>query len=147
MTKDIREIRRRAHLSQQQLAERSGVAQPNIAAYETGRRIPSEAMVNRLTLAARPLPHEALAAHRSELLGLAESFGLTNLRVFGSVARGNDGPGSDLDLLATRAPDVGLLSIAMFSEEASKLLGVEVDVVTDGGLSSDHEIMRTAVLA
>lgn len=76
---------------------------------------------------------------------LARDFGLSNVRIFGSTARGTDRPGSDLDLLVTRHAGVGLLTIAAFSEAASELLGVEVDVVTDGGLAEDHEILRTAV--
>ncbi|MGO3088224.1 MAG: nucleotidyltransferase family protein [Galactobacter sp.] len=102
-------------------------------------------MVERLTRAARPLPHEALAAHRDELERLAAGFGLRNIRVFGSSARGTDGPESDLDLLVTRSKPVGLLTIAAFTEAAEELLGVGVDVVTDGGLRADHEILLTAV--
>ncbi|MBN9613351.1 MAG: helix-turn-helix domain-containing protein, partial [Actinobacteria bacterium] len=134
-------------LSQAELARRSGVAQPNIAAYETGRRTPSVAMVARLRAAARPLPHESFAAHAEELLALAEHYGFSNLRVFGSAARRADRPGSDLDLLVTRPPGAGLLTVAAFAAAAGDLLGVEVDVVTDGGLSPDHEISTTAIAA
>ncbi|NNG39101.1 helix-turn-helix domain-containing protein [Flexivirga sp. ID2601S] len=145
MTNVVRRLREAAGLSQAELAARSGVAQPNIAAYEAGRRSASAAMLERLHRAARPLPHEALAAHRRELVTLAESFGLTNLRVFGSVVRGTDGPGSDLDILVARSPGVGLMALAEFTERATELLGVEVDVVTDGGLRADHELLTTAV--
>ncbi|MDE9364121.1 nucleotidyltransferase domain-containing protein [Luteipulveratus sp. YIM 133132] len=141
----VRDLRLAAGLSQGELAERSGVAQPNIAAYEAGRRRASAAMVERLRAAARPLPHDALAAHRDELLNLACAHGLSGVRVFGSAARGTDGPGSDLDLLVTRSPGVGLLSLAAFAERAGEMLGVEVDVVTDGGLRAEHEILATAV--
>lgn len=58
---------------------------------------------------------------------------------------GADSPGSDLDLLITRADGIGLLTLAAFAEEASELLGVEVDVVSDGGLPEGHEILATAV--
>lgn len=145
MTNGVRELREAGGLSQSDLAERSGVAQPNIAAYEAGRRRASAAMLERLREAARPLPHDALAVHRDELIALAGVHGLSNVRVFGSVASGTDRPGSDLDLLATRAPGTGLLTLAAFTELASELLGVEVDVVTDGGLHADHEILTTAV--
>lgn len=142
---DVRALRQAAGLSQHELAARSGVAQPNIAAYETGRRRPSAQTMDRIRRAVRPLPHDALAAHRAELVELAGRYGLSNIRVFGSVMRGTDRPGSDLDVLVTRADGVGLLRLAAFAEEASELLGVEVDVVTDGGLSADHEILTTAV--
>ena len=145
MVNAVRALREKAGLSQAELAERSGVAQPNIAAYEAGRRRASPEMVERLRTAARPLPRAALAAHREELIALAHTFGLSNVRVFGSAMRGADAPGSDLDILVTRSPGVGLLALAAFAERAGDLLGVDVDVVTDGGLRADHEILQTAV--
>lgn len=138
-------MREEAGLSQIELAARSGVAQPNIAAYESGKRRGSAQTLERLRLAARPIPHEVLGAKRRQLGELARDFGFSNLRVFGSAMRGTDGPGSDLDLLVARPDGVGLLTIAAFAEAASELLGVEVDVVTDGGFSEDHEIIATAV--
>ncbi len=145
MANQVRELRRAAGLSQTELARRSGVAQSNIAAYETGRRQASASMIERLQDAARPLPHDALAAHRRELEDLAAEFGLRNLRVFGSAARGADQPGSDLDLLVSRDRGVGLLTMAGFAEAAEDLLNVAVDVVSDGGFPADHEILTTAV--
>lgn len=145
MTNAVRELRAAAGLSQQELARRSGVAQPNIAAYETGRRRASAAMLERLQAAARLVPHAALAAHRDELVALAGKHGFTNVRVFGSAVRHTDGPDSDLDILVTRSPGTGLLTVATFAAEASDLLGVEVDVVTDGGLRPDHEILTSAI--
>jgi len=147
MSDTLRELRERAGLSQSQLAVRSGVAQPNIAAYESGRRNPSAAMVARLRAAVRPLPREALAQHRGELKELAGHYGLSNVRVFGSVMLGTDTEQSDLDILVTRAANVGLLTIAEFASEAEQLLGVPVDVVTDGGLPADHPILLSAVAA
>lgn len=143
----MRELRERAGLSQAQLAQRSGVAQPNIAAYESGRRNASAAMVDRLRSAMRLLPHEALEQHRDELKELAAEYGLSNVRVFGSAGEGTDTAQSDLDLLVTRSPDVGLLTIAEFTFAAERLLGIPVDVVTDGGLPADHPILRSAVVA
>lgn len=145
MTNPVRALREAAGLSQAELARRSGVAQPNVAAYEAGRRIASAEMLERLRAATRPLPHDALAARRTDLVSLAGRYGLRNVRVFGSAARLTDSPGSDLDILVTRSPGTGLLAIAAFAAEASALLGVEVDVVTDGGLRADHEILATAV--
>ncbi|MBN8425098.1 helix-turn-helix domain-containing protein [Microbacterium esteraromaticum] len=147
MGESLRELRERAGLSQAQLAARSGVAQPNIAAYESGRRHPSAAMVDRLQAAMRPLPREALERHRDELKDLASEFGLSNIRVFGSVGQGTDTTESDLDILVTRSPNIGLLAIAEFTIAAEELLGVPVDVVTDGGLPMDHPIRQSAVAA
>lgn len=95
----------------------------------------------------QPLPHEALEQHRDELKELAAGYGLSNVRVFGSAGRGTDTTQSDLDLLVSRAPNVGLLTIAEFAFAAEQLLGVAVDVVTDGGLPADHPILRSAVAA
>lgn len=138
-------MRRSAGLSQQELAERSGVAQPNIAAYESGRRKPSAEMVERLRKAARPLPHVLISKHRDELVALAAEHGLTNVRLFGSVQRGDDGPDSDVDLLVTVRPKTGLLTLAAFARRAEALLGVPVDVVSEGGLRPEHKILATAV--
>ncbi|GAA3015012.1 nucleotidyltransferase [Microbacterium aurantiacum] len=104
-------------------------------------------MVERLRSALRPFPREALEQHRDELKRLAEEYGLSNVRVFGSAVAGADTVESDLDLLVTRAPRVGLLAIAEFATAAERLLGVPVDVVTDGALPADHPILRSAVAA
>lgn len=145
MANEVRELREAAGLSQEELSLRSGVAQPNIAAYESGWQRASAAMIERLRGAARPLPSEALARHRDELVALAHQFGLSNLRVFGSSARGADHPGSDLGLLVTRSEGLGLLTLVAFTESANELLGVDVDVVTAGALASDHEILEAAI--
>lgn len=141
----MREIREAAGLTQTELARRSGIAQPNIAAFETGRRKVSAETMQRIRTAAKPMPHDALAKHRNDLVALAAKHGLSNVRVFGSAARREDQPGSDLDILVTRSPGTGLLTIAAFGAEASDLLGVEVDVVADGGLQAGHDILTTAV--
>lgn len=104
-------------------------------------------MIGRLQSAMRPLPHEALEQHRDELKELAADYGLSNVRVFGSAGRGTDTAQSDLDILVSRAPNVGLLTIAEFASAAEQLLGVPVDVVTDGGLPADHPIRQSAVAA
>lgn len=95
----------------------------------------------------RPLPHEALERHRDELKELAAEYRLSNVRVFGSAVQGTDTSQSDLDILVTRSANVGLLTIAEFAFAAEQLLGVPVDVVTDGGLPADHPILRSAVAA
>jgi uncharacterized protein len=138
----IRAARERAGLTQAELAEVSGVARPNIAAYESGTRKPSPAMVRRLLEAAKPRPSATLAAHRDEVRRLADDFGITNPRVFGSVARGDDLPGSDLDLLVTVPRGRGLLALVGFAHAVEDLLGVHVDVVSEGGLGESHAGIR-----
>jgi predicted nucleotidyltransferase len=54
-----------------------------------------------------PLGH-LLARHRDEVLEIAHAYGASNVRVFGSTARGDDTADSDIDLLVDLAPSVGL---------------------------------------
>ncbi|MFL1595476.1 XRE family transcriptional regulator [Rhodococcus ruber] len=89
-------------LSQRELAERSGIKQPLIAAIETGRRQPSEPARSALTAALPVRPSEALAARHGEVRELFAEAGLPNPRVFGSVARGDDDFASDIGLFALR---------------------------------------------
>jgi predicted nucleotidyltransferase len=76
---------------------------------------------------------ELLHAKRKEILALAERYGAYNVRVFGSVARGEAGPTSDVDLLVDLRPDVGLEYIALW-QDLQDLLGRDVDLVTEQAL-------------
>ncbi len=64
---------------------------------------------------------------------LLRQYGATNLRLFGSVARGDAHEGSDLDLLVDLSAGAGneLLRVAGLAEELSNLLGIRVDVVAE----------------
>lgn len=137
-------MRRAAGLSQRELAARSGVAQPNIAAYESGRRHPSAHMLERLQSALRPRPSVAAAAHRAELLAILARHRMSSPRVFGSAGRETDEPGSDLDLLVDVADDADVLDLIDAADELEELLGVAVDLVTSRSVGPDHEISRTA---
>lgn len=80
-------------------------------------------------------PSEALAKHREEVLEIIARYPVSNPRVFGSVARGEDTEGSDLDLLVE--PHFGVTTFVHLGEleaELSSLLGTDVDVLTPGGL-------------
>ena len=138
----VRLLRERAGFTQRQLAERSGVAQPNIAAYERGSRRPSAEMLQRLASAATPRPSVALAAQRSSVEDLLRKHHARSAKVFGSVARGDDKPGSDLDLLVVFEPDASLFDMIGLEQELEDLLGVEVDVVSEGGLRPSHARIR-----
>lgn len=141
---EVLELRRAAGVSQADLAARSGVAQPNIAAYETGRRRASAAMLERLRASLRPRPGEVVTARRDEILGVLARHHMTGVRVFGSAVRGDDEPGSDLDLLVDIAADGDLLDVIDAADELEGLLGLPVDLVTSRSLRDDHEIRRTA---
>ncbi|MGD0012335.1 MAG: nucleotidyltransferase family protein [Terriglobia bacterium] len=77
---------------------------------------------------------ELLGSKREEILRLAEKHGGRNVRVFGSVVRGEAGPGSDIDLLIDLEAGRSLLEHAALLLELEDLLGRKVDVVTERGL-------------
>ncbi len=87
---------------------------------------------------------QQLDQHASEILQLGARHGAINVRVFGSYARGNPGPDSDLDLLVQMESGRTLLDLVGFQQDVADLLGIPVDVVSEGGLS---RYLRDAVLA
>ena len=89
---------------------------------------------------------EQLRARRDELIALADRYKAENVRVFGSLARGEAGPGSDVDFLVHFRRGASLFDLMDFQEEAQALLGEKVDVVSDRGLSPylETRILREA---
>ena len=75
-----------------------------------------------------------LREKRLEILEIAARRGATNVRVFGSVARGNADPQSDLDLLVDMEPGRSLMDLGGLWWELNELLQIKVDVVTEKGL-------------
>lgn len=88
---------------------------------------------------------EVVLSHRADILALAKRYGVTNVRLFGSVAKGTDGPESDIDLLIDPVlPIKNSFGFLEFQEEVSKLLeGHAVDLVFSGGL---FPLFREAIL-
>ncbi len=82
-------------------------------------------------------------SHRDEILAIAEKYGVHNIRIFGSVARGQQTSDSDLDLLVTMDSDRSLLDRIGFMQEIRDLLNVKVDVVNEKAI---HEIIRGTIL-
>lgn len=142
---DLRTLRMRAGLTQQELARRSGVAQPNIAAYESGRRNLSRAMRDRLLHAMKPTARDALERHREDVARILLQHKMSNPRVFGSSASQTDTPSSDVDLLVDAQLGLDLLDIIDAADELENLLGVPVDIITSRSLYPGHEIFRTAI--
>lgn len=148
----LRTARRQARLSQAELARRAGVTQSVVSAYESGARQPSLPTLGRLIEAAgadlevrvsfRPVArdHGALAQrareHRGEILELVERFGLKNPRLFGSVARGQDKPSSDIDLLVDVPANISFLTLGRCQAELEALLGAPVDLVPAADLKA-----------
>ena len=164
----IRSTRTRAGLSQAALAERAGTSQPALARYETGAALPTLPTLERLLSACgRRLQIRAAAAcepsapvtsvrgqlgsraralrqHRRRLLDAARLRGVRSIRVFGSLARGEEAPASDVDLLVDLEPGRTLLDLAGFRRDAREILGAPVDVAT---LDMLKDRIRAEVLA
>ena len=64
-----------------------------------------------------------LKTHREEILAIARQHGASNVRVFGSVARGESGPDSDIDILVDLEPGRSLLDHAQLQIDLEALLG------------------------
>lgn len=89
-------------------------------------------------------PSEALATHRDKLLAIAAGHGASNLRVFGSVAKGNDKEGSDIDILVDVPFGTSLFQFAGLVIDFEETLGVKVDLCTEAQL---HPKLKNRILA
>jgi uncharacterized protein len=144
----LRRVRLASGLTQAELARRSGTRQSAISAYERGSRAPNLETLARiaaaagfeLDLAVRPRSDRAgpriasdlrrlLAARREEVIDAVAASGGSNVRIFGSVARGDDRASSDVDLLIDLPARTGVFTIGRIARAVERLIGVEVDVV------------------
>lgn len=92
-------------------------------------------------------PSEALALHRDEIRALVARYRFTDLRVFGSTARGEDREDSDLDLLVTPSDTTTLFDIAAVEQRIEDLTGVAVHLTLSRTLK-DHvrdNVLRDAI--
>ena len=92
----------------------------------------------------RMRPSKALAAKRDTILAIATAHGASNLRVFGSVARGVDQEGSDLDLLVDIRDGISLFEYVGLQLDMQEALGVKVDLCTEEEL---HPRLKARILA
>lgn len=88
--------------------------------------------------------HPLIETHRAELLALARRRGVTAVRVFGSMSRGDGNSDSDVDLLVTLASGTSALALGGLLLDAQELLGRRVDVATEASL---HPLLRERVMA
>lgn len=142
----IRDARKRARFSQAGLAARAGTSQPAVARYESERTTPSLSTLGRLlaacgsqlVLGTDPAASRssgrrgkrgmsAIHGARQRLLQAARRHGIRHIRMFGSVARGEETEHSDIDLLVDLAPGRTLIDLIGFQQEAEDMLGVRVD--------------------
>lgn len=79
-----------------------------------------------------------------QIIKVAKKYGLRNLCLFGSRARGDATRASDLDLLVEYADDMGLLDVIGFEQELGDILGIQVETVSEASL---HPIIKDRVLA
>jgi uncharacterized protein len=152
----LRRARKSARLSQEELARRAQTSQSAVNRYERGTAVPTLATLERLlqacgrelTLSSRAIsasgPIAEVRRHAPALHRAAARRGARNIRVFGSVARGDTGPASDVDLLVDLDEGHTLFDLAGFAEDATEILGRPVDVGTVGMLK---ERIRDRVLA
>jgi len=112
----------REGLTQREIAEALGRSQPEVS--RLLRFHPTSDLGRRL------------ARGRREVITILARHGARRPRVFGSVARGTDGPSSDVDLLVEIHDGVSLFDLARAEAEISDLLGAPVDVVPDRSLRS-----------
>ena len=148
----LRRARTGAGLSQAELAARAGVTQSVISAYESGHRQPAlptlaaliEAAGYDLVIDIRPQPRrlsrlsgpvgQRVRRRRRDLIAAAAAHGVTNLRVFGSVARGEDHPDSDVDLLADFPPGLSLFGLGRLEADLEAILGTRIDLISAADL-------------
>jgi uncharacterized protein len=149
-------VRREAGLTQAELARRAKTSQAMVARYETGAASPTvRTLVRLLRAAGRELvlagpattsqpavggPAAAmLREHREEILAAADAVGASNIRIFGSVARGEETAESDIDLLVDfPAKERGLFPLLRLAGAIEALVGRPIDVAA-------VEIMAPAV--
>lgn len=134
-------------MSQAELARAARVPQPNISAYENGRRQPSAEVRDRIRRALVGTLNERLFRHRDEIHRIVAEHHATAPRVFGSVARGEETATSDIDLLVDFTPEAGLLDEIGLRLALTDLLHVEVDVVASDTLRGEfrERVLREAV--
>jgi uncharacterized protein len=148
----LRDARRSSGFTQTELAARAGTSQPAVNRYERGAALPSLPTLERLVRAAgrslvvetspRPRPGlvsarsgigavaSVLRLERARILQAAVEHGARNVRVFGSVARGEEHGASDVDLLVDLAPERTLLDLVGLRLALEDLLVIDVDVTT-----------------
>ncbi len=140
----LKQARVDAGLSQAELAARASTSQAAVARYESGAVSPSVATLERLIhatgaellLSVRKATATDLSGqraiklrrHRREVIALARQAGAINVRLFGSVARGDDRRSSDIDLLVDFDVERGLVPLVELADSLEQLLDERVDI-------------------
>lgn len=77
---------------------------------------------------------QTLRSRKAEIEALAAEYGISNIRVFGSVARGDARPDSDVDLLVDCEPEASLFDVVRLQAALEDMTGAEVHITPSGGL-------------
>ncbi|HEY5876318.1 MAG TPA: helix-turn-helix domain-containing protein [Ilumatobacteraceae bacterium] len=140
----VRSAREGARMSARDLAAKSGVSTSTVTRIERGEINPTVTMLerlldasgNELVVTVHPRPDRptlaALRERRDEILDIVASSGGSNVRVFGSVARGDSSVDSDVDVLIDVPPGTGLITIEQIADALDEILPWRVDVMTSG---------------
>ncbi len=88
--------------------------------------------------------NKTVSVDKERLLDLCRQYGVASLKVFGSAARGEEGEGSDIDILVSFIQPLSLLKLIRLERELSELFGRKVDLVTERSLSP---YIRSSVMA
>jgi excisionase family DNA binding protein len=142
-------------LTTSELAAAIGLSPPSVRALAARGRIPSHPTPgghHRVALdevraaleregGNAPLSLGALRQRRADIHRVARRHGARNVRVVGSVARGEQRSGSDVDLLVDLEPGRSLFDVAGLHDDLEQLLGLPVDVVTSGAVRGRLSIL------
>ena len=162
----LRDARIQSGLSQVELGLRAGLKQSVISDYERGVREPgADVFIHLLELLGLTLNFERkrsikvakipesqlgrlLLRNRSQVIRIAKDAGMTNVRVFGSVATGTTKKRSDIDLLVDLGKNTGLIELVDANQSMSQLLGVRVDLVSAAQLKPRvrDQVLREAIV-
>jgi predicted nucleotidyltransferase len=93
------------------------------------------------------ITRKLLNRHREAILDIAQRYGAQDVRIFGSVARGDTSKFSDLDLIVRFEPGRSLFDHGRLLMDLQDLLGIKVDVISEGGLRPRfrRQVMKEAV--
>ena len=88
-----------------------------------------------------------LQSKKTEIEAIARRYGASKIRIFGSVARGDDDESSDIDILVTMASSCSLLDLGGLYSELQELLGRRISIVTEGGLKGrfKRHVLKEAI--
>ena len=152
--RQLRELRLQHGLSQQELAKRAGLARSSVIDLERGKAtIELRTLIATLNVLQHDLdlvssrrPSDVLATCRDDILRAASAHGISDVRIFGSIARGEDDPGSDIDLLVHPPDGMHPGEFAAFQEEVERVTGFHVDVLSDKLQGAKYEEIRASAV-